>query len=67
MSSINLRVVTMPVEVAFTCPECYTENTIDFDVFQHDMYSEYPGDWEGQKLKCEECEKELKIYNVEWD
>lgn len=67
MDKIDIRVVTIPVEIAFTCPDCWTENTIDFDDFQQDMVSEYPGDWEGQNLKCEECGKEFKIDYVEWD
>lgn len=67
MENIGVRVVTIPVEIAFTCPYCYWENSIDFDDFTEMMVSEYPGDWEGQTLKCEDCNKELNIEDVEWD
>lgn len=67
MDSIGLRIVTIPVEVAFTCPHCFWENSIDIDDFNTSMGSEYPGDWEGQVVKCEECEKELNIEDIEWD
>lgn len=67
MEEIDVRVVTIPVEVEFTCPSCCTENDIDFDEFQHNMVSIHPIDWEGQILKCKNCGKKFKVENIEWD
>ena len=67
MDSIGVRIVSVPVEVDFTCSDCFWENSIDYNDFTELMGVDYPGDWEGQTLKCKDCGKEFKIDDVEWD
>lgn len=63
----DVIVFQMPVRVRVTCPHCEYDIKMSYEDFTNLMGSDYPGDWDGQKIKCDSCKKEIEINDNEWD
>ena len=67
MERIDLSIVSKPVGVTFVCQQCFYGNYIEYDDFENNMNSLCPNDWEGEKVRCSECQSEFEIEDVQWD
>ena len=64
VEGVDLTVHQKPEKVSFTCPECYWETEIPYDVFCTEHGD--PTDWDYEKVKCEECGKEFIVEDQDW-
>lgn len=62
-----VKIFTAPVDIEIDCPYCAYEIEMSYDDFEDLMPSNYPGDWEGEKIECPECGKEIEIEGSDWD
>lgn len=65
MKTVDIRVVQVPTEVVFECPECKEEIEMKYTDFC-DVAGEVC-DWKWSKIECPECKEEMTIDYVDWD
>jgi len=62
--SVNVYTESVWVSIGFECPLCCWENSIEIKEFI-ETNGDYPGDWHA--VKCEGCDEEFDIDEVEYD
>lgn len=63
--SVDVTIISKPVEVRFSCPYCGAEHVIDYDNWVIEQLYDYWGDW--HETECTNCEKRILINSVEYD
>lgn len=63
----TVRVIQKPVDIKIDCPHCDYEIETTYDNFVDLMGTDYPGDWNGEKIECPNCGKKIEIDDNEWD
>lgn len=64
MEGIYISIIQKPIEVEWECPQCFWENSTNFNDFLDGI--EFC-DWNGEEVECEECGEKYKIEYIEWD
>lgn len=62
-----ISIISEPSYIHVECPYCYCEIDINYGEFSSSMYSSYWGDWEGELITCEYCDKDFEIGDVIYD